>query len=122
LRGSGISAFTVVWPGIVLGLMSSAVTFGLYYQVIPGTHLLLRSAVIHSAEDILYLALDQQHQMVLPHSDYSIYVQDVQGRRLIHTTIKRKDRNKDTDMVATAREAEMQADLDERLILVHMRN
>src|SRR6185369_7570580 len=68
VRASGISTLMVVWPGVFLGLTASAATLALYYRVIPSTHLLLRAVVCKDAEEMLYTMLEQNHQMVLPHS------------------------------------------------------
>src|SRR5215212_367958 len=43
IRASGINMTKVVWPGLVLGLITSAGTMGLYYRVIPYTHHLMRA-------------------------------------------------------------------------------
>src|SRR5712671_6762225 len=43
IKAAGINILKVVWPGVLLGLVMSGVTMGMYYRVIPYTHRLLRS-------------------------------------------------------------------------------
>src|SRR6516225_4560703 len=50
IRAAGINLITVVWPGLFLGIVMSAVTMGLYYRTIPYTHHLLRAMVFNDAE------------------------------------------------------------------------
>src|SRR5439155_2109578 len=42
IKSAGINILEVVKPGLLLGLVMSASTMGLYYRVIPYTHMLLR--------------------------------------------------------------------------------
>ncbi len=121
IRASGINMVKVVWPGVFLGLMTSAATLGLYYHVIPYTHHLMRSMFLDDVEEVLYAMLRRNNQITFPHVDYSMYVQSVQGRRLLNPRFKRRDTKGDTDVVVVAREAELKVDLRNQLILVHMR-
>src|SRR6266566_6253930 len=54
IKAAGINILKVVWPGVLLGLVMSGVTMGMYYRVIPYTHRLLRSMVFTDAEEFLY--------------------------------------------------------------------
>ncbi len=75
----------------------------------------------HAAiEDYLYSQLRQHGQIKEPKLPISIYVQKVQGRKLVNPVFKRKDRNGQIDWVAHARTAELAVLVDQRLILVHM--
>jgi lipopolysaccharide export system permease protein len=121
LRASGINMTRVVWPGILLGLMTSGTTLGLYYHVIPYTHHLMRTMFLDDVEELLYAMLRRNNQLTFPHSDYSMFVQSVQGRRLLNPRFKHKDTRGDTDIVAVAREAELRVDLPRQLILVKMK-
>ena len=122
LRASGINMIKVVWPGIVLGLMASGITLGLYYHAIPYTHKLMRTMFLNDAEELIYTMLRRQNQFTSPRADYSIYVKGVKGHRLLNPTFKRKGQKKDTDYVAVAREAELRVDTNNKVIVVHMKN
>src|SRR4051812_14940003 len=121
IRASGINVVYAVWPGLLVGLMTSGVTLGLYYHVIPYTHHLMRTMFLGDVEELLYTMLRKQNQISSPHLDYSIFVKNVQGRRLIHPVFKRHDANGETDVVAVAREAELKVDMHNKVILVRMK-
>ncbi len=121
IRASGINMIKVVWPGVIIGLMTSVATLGLYYHVIPYTHHLMRNMFINDVKEVLYAMLRRQNQITFPHLEYSMYVKGVQGQRLISPTFKHRDAKGETDIVAVSREAELLVDMKARLILVHMR-
>src|SRR5437660_545624 len=97
---AGISIVHVNKQDILLGVMMSAVTMGLYYEVIPYTHRLLRDMVFNDAEELIYTML-RKHGMInngqLP---YRMFVKGVQGKKLINPIIKRKAPDGNIDIVA----------------------
>jgi lipopolysaccharide export system permease protein len=120
IRASGINLTKVVWPAILIGLLTSAVTMGLYYQVIPHTHQLMRSKFLADVEELLYSLLKKHSQLTHPQFDYSVFVQDVQGRRLISPTFKHRDPHGETDSVALGQEAELHVEMNTHLLKVRM--
>src|SRR3954447_16712285 len=54
IKAAGVNVLQVVWPGIFLGVLASACTIGLYIDIIPDTHHLLRSQVLSDLEEYLY--------------------------------------------------------------------
>src|SRR6516165_3153535 len=54
IKAAGINVVHVVWPGIALGLIMSLTTLGLYLDLIPSTHRILRTAVVNDVEEFLY--------------------------------------------------------------------
>lgn len=121
VRAGGISMTKVLWPGMILGLVTSGVTLGLYHTVIPYTHHILRSMFINDAEGVLYNMLRTNQQINYGRLDYAIFVKGVQGRRLLSPVFKRRDTKLETDVVAVAREAELRVDLNNKVILVQMK-
>jgi lipopolysaccharide export system permease protein len=113
----------VLWPGIVLGLLTSGGTLALYHSIIPYTHHLLRSMFINDSEELLYNVLRSQRQINYGQLDYAIFVRGVQGRRLLSPIFKRRDPNRKqiTEAVAAAREAELRVDARNKMILVQMK-
>src|SRR5437763_13701377 len=107
IRASGISVTKVVGPAVLLGLLTSAGTMGLYYRVIPHTHHLMRSLFLADVEELLYTMLKKQGAVVHPQFDYSMYVRGVQGKRLISPTFYHRDAHGQTDIAAQAQEAEL---------------
>src|SRR4051794_35887724 len=71
LRAAGINLITVVWPGLLLGLLMSGLTMGLYYRVIPETHRELRQLVFNDAEELLYSMLAKQKSISHSSMPYS---------------------------------------------------
>jgi lipopolysaccharide export system permease protein len=120
IRASGINLTKVVWPAILIGLLTSAGTMGLYYRIIPHTHHLMRSMFLANVEELLYSLLQKNSQLTHPQFDYSVFVKGVQGRRLITPTFKHRDNHGETDAVALAEEAELSVDMKQHLLRVRM--
>jgi lipopolysaccharide export system permease protein len=122
IKAAGINILQVVWPGVLLGILTSAATLGLYYQVIPNTQYILRTQFLNDVEEFLYTLLKNDRTINHPKLNYAIWVRQVQGRRLLDATFKRRDARGQYDLVAWAREAELRVDSRNKQVLVHMRN
>src|SRR5437588_719659 len=116
IKSAGINILHVVWPGALLGLAMSLITFGLYYYLIPHTHLILRATVASDLQELVYSLLKKDGQFrgrSGVKTNYEIYVGGVQGHLLKDAIFKRRDSiTGDYDVVAKAREAELKVDLD----------
>lgn len=122
IKAAGINVLQVLWPGVMLGLLMSATTASLYYHVIPTTQHLLKTLFVNDVEEFLYALLKKDREINQPGLNYVIAVRQVQGRRLIDAIFfKRRDARSDYDVIAKAREAELQVDLHNQEIHVHMR-
>src|SRR5262245_25725228 len=106
IRSAGINILKVVKPGLYLGLVMSAGTLGLYYRIIPYTHLLLRSMVFNDAEELLYSLLKKHGMITHSQLSYTMFVKGVQGKKLLDPVFKRKSPQGKIDLVVSAREAE----------------
>lgn len=122
IKAAGVNMLKVVWPGIFLGLVMSALTFGLYYHFIPYSHQLLRSLFLRDVEEFLYTALRSERSINHPKLNYAIWVQKVEGRRLINPYFKRRNAAGHYDLIAHAKEAELRVDPRNNKVLVHMRH
>src|SRR5262245_55032609 len=91
IKAAGINMSMVIWPGILLGVIMSALTIGLYYRIIPYTHGLMRSMFLNDVEDALYAVLRKDHAINQPRLNYAMWVRQVQGRKLIYALFKRRD-------------------------------
>src|SRR5947209_10057213 len=80
VRASGINLTKVVGPAVLIGVLTSAGTMGLYYRIIPHTHHLMRSMFLTDVEELLYSLLRKNGQLTHPQFDYWMFVQGVQGR------------------------------------------
>src|SRR3954453_2303511 len=54
IKSAGVHLGRLVAPGVLLGLVMAAGTFGIYYQFIPATHQKLRTQVLGDVEELLY--------------------------------------------------------------------
>lgn len=123
IRAAGINILHVVVPAAFLGLIMSAVTAVLYYEVIPTTYNLMKSVFLTDVENVLYGMLKKDLRFSHPKLDYAIHVKKVEGRKLIKPTFIHKDpQSGKTDIVAEAREAELRVDLHNAKLLIHMRD
>jgi lipopolysaccharide export system permease protein len=120
LKAAGIHIVHVIWPALFLGLAASIVTIILFLDTIPYTQYLLRTHVAGDVEDLLYAMLRKDGYIKHPKINYEIHVKNMQGRKLYDVLFLR--RNGDGfDIVAKAREAELQVVLSEHKIQIKMR-
>jgi lipopolysaccharide export system permease protein len=121
IRAAGVNVLVMTWPAILLGLLMSALTVGLYVEVIPRTHHQMRSMVLEDVEDFLYAMLRQDGTLKYPKMGYQMTVKRVQGRKLLDTEFKRWDpKTQMFDLVARAREAELKVQMKTKQVLVKM--
>jgi len=122
IKAAGINILSVVRPSALLGIAMTALTMGLYYELIPTTHHIMRSMVLQDIEEFLYGVLKREHCISNPRLNYSMQVKSVQGRTLIDPVFRSKDPKTQTDnVIARAVEAEMRVDLAHSQILFHMK-
>ncbi|HZU34268.1 MAG TPA: LptF/LptG family permease [Gemmataceae bacterium] len=120
IKAAGINVLLVVWPGLLLGVVMSAATLGLYYHVIPHTIYLLRSRIMNDMEEYMYDMLKRDKCIRQPKLPYVMFVRQVNGTRLEDALFKRLDRQGHYDVVARSREAELHFDKKNHQILVRM--
>jgi lipopolysaccharide export system permease protein len=122
IKAAGVNLLKVVKPGVVLGLVMSATTLGLYYEAIPCTFRLLRALIVSDAEEFIYSILKRTGVINHASLPYSMFVQGVRGRKLLDPVVKRKDSQGKIDAVATAQDAELRVDMGRKMLLIHMKN
>jgi lipopolysaccharide export system permease protein len=123
IKAAGVNVMRVVAPGLFLGLAMSVCTYGLYYSLIPATHYLMRTLFLADVETLLYTVLEKENAFKHPKLDYEIYVQRVQGRKLIEAQFMHLHRDQTGvryDAIARAKEAELLFDLHNKKIYVKM--
>lgn len=122
IKAAGINILKVLWPGVLLGVLMSMTTASLYYHIIPTTQHLLKTLFVNDVEEFLYALLKKDREINQPALNYVIAVRQVQGKRLIDAVFfKRKDAQSEYDVIARAREAELQVDMKSKEIHVAMR-
>lgn len=122
IRSAGVNILKVVKPGIYLGIVMSGVTMGLYYRIIPYTHMLLRSLIFNDAEELMYSMLKKNNSISHSTMSYSMFVAGVKGKKLISPVFKHRNKAGEIDLVVQAREGDLRVDVAHKLLLVHMKH
>jgi lipopolysaccharide export system permease protein len=121
LKAAGVHIIHVIWPALILGIVTTVVTMALYVDVIPSTHFMLRSQVIGDVEELLYMMLRKDGCIKHPRITMEIYVNGVHGRKLQNVVFMRKGPGgKGFDVIARAKEAELRFEPATKRILIHM--
>src|SRR5215831_9680434 len=60
IRSAGVNILRVVWPGVLLGLVVSCATMGLYYRLIPYSHHLMRTIFLQDVQELMYTLLRKE--------------------------------------------------------------
>ena len=127
IKSAGVHLFTVLQPAMLLGFLTTAITAGLYYEVIPHTQQQLQEELLKDPEEALYSTLRRERCLRHPNSDFVMYVRDVQGRRLIDVVLKQRAKLKDKsgadvmhgyDFVFRARTAQLRVDVAEGMMYI----
>jgi lipopolysaccharide export system permease protein len=122
LKSAGVNILKVAWPALFLGLAMSAVTMGLFYQLIPRTYFMMRAQALNDMEEFLYAKLKKDHcikgDKKMP---FSIWVSHVQGQWLQDPIFKRLNETGGYDLTVSAREGQIKVDMEKRQFHVFMR-
>jgi lipopolysaccharide export system permease protein len=97
IKAAGVHLMTILQPAILLGIITTIVTAGLYHTVIPVSQQLLFKQLLDDPEELLYNMLRRDRCLRHPNMPYVIYVKDVQGKRLIDVVLKRRAKVKDPE-------------------------
>jgi lipopolysaccharide export system permease protein len=129
IKAAGVHLFMILKPALLLGLITTGITAGLYHTIIPRSQQILYKQLLDDPEEILYNMLRRDRSIRHPKSDYVVYTRDVQGKRLIDVVIKRRAKVKDAktgqetafgyDLVARTREAYLRVDPGDGKLYVH---
>jgi len=128
IKGAGVHLLTILQPALLLGLLTTAITGGLYHSVIPRTQQQLQEELLKDPEEALYSTLRRERALRHPTSNFVMYVRDVQGRRLIDVVLKQKAKLKDKqsgaevangyDFVFRAKVAQLRVDAAEGMMYI----
>jgi len=123
LKAAGTHVLHVVWPAVLLGLLTSAGTMFLSLDFIPYTHFVMRTQINADVEELLYGLLRRDGCLRDPRRTYEIHVKSIDGRTLHGVVFKQQARKEGgCDVIACAKEADLSVDLARRQVLVNMRN
>jgi lipopolysaccharide export system permease protein len=108
LRTTGVNIYHLLWPALILGAGTTAITAGLYYHTIPRSQQLLREQLFHDAEGIIYGMLKREGGLRQANMEFVLYVRDVQGRELIDVVVKKRNKERTGyELVARAQSARL---------------
>src|SRR5439155_3438159 len=110
IKSAGVNILKVVWPGMLLGIVVSCATMGLYYRIIPYTHHLMRTIFLRDVQELMYTLLRKERKIDQPRLEYALFVQRVQGDRLINQIFMRRSNKGGFEEVLAAREGVLQVD------------
>jgi len=112
MRSAGINLFQILKPAVLLGLITSAVTFAIFLDMIPWSFRSMQEHLLGDVNEGMYTLLKRQGCFKHPKVPYVIFVREVHGDRLIDAIFKRRlpDNNPNYDTVARAREAKLRVE------------
>jgi len=108
LRTTGVDIYHLLWPALILGIGTTAVTAGLYYHTIPRSQQLLREQLLRDSEGIIYGMLKREGGLRQANMEFVLFVRDVQGRELIDVVVKKRKQDRTGyELVARAQSAHL---------------
>lgn len=90
LRAAGINIYHMLWPALVLGVLTTATTAALYYDPIPRSQGMLRAQLLKDGENLIYGMIKREGGLRQNNLDFVLFVRDVQGRDLIDVVVKKR--------------------------------
>jgi lipopolysaccharide export system permease protein len=120
VKALGISPVMLLWPTYVVAFVLSLATVWLNDMAVSWGRNGARQVVVESVEEIVYGLLRAQHSYST--SSFSIHVRTVQDRRLIDPTLTFHDRKNGSTTTISADEAELHADMTQKVLRVTLRN
>ena len=122
IKAAGVHIIHVVWPALLLGMVTSLVTMFCFLDIIPYTGYLLRNRIVSDVEELLYQMLEKDRCIQQDKINWEIHVKTIQGRKLQDVLFLRKAPGGGFDTICRAKEAELRVDLAHKRILVDMRH
>ncbi len=117
VKATGISPLRLIQPALVLAALLSPFAVGLSDLAVSWGRPGVNHVVLLSIEQIAYRYLRSQHTYVSPHG-FTISVQDVDGKRLLHPKVNVQQGGKGSKVQLTAREGRLRLDPDSEALLL----
>jgi lipopolysaccharide export system permease protein len=130
IKAAGIDLLTMLRPAVLLGVLTGAATLAISFTVIPRSQVMMYEEIMREPEEVLYNMLKRDRVVGREaKSQYSMYVRDVQGKRLLDVVIKRNNKDQvklipnygarnDYDYLARTSQARLSVDLARRVLTV----
>ncbi|MSR53614.1 MAG: LptF/LptG family permease [Gemmataceae bacterium] len=90
LRAAGINIYHLLWPALLLGVLTTGTTAALYYDPIPRSQVMLRDQLLKDGENLIYGMIKREGGLRQNNLDFVLFVRDVQGRDLIDVVVKKR--------------------------------
>ena len=90
VKTAGLSAWTLLWPSILLGLGLSGLLIYLSSAPIPRANHLAKQAIFKDMEEMFYKVLKKNRELDRPNWPFLIKVENVEGKTLIGATFKHR--------------------------------
>jgi lipopolysaccharide export system permease protein len=90
IKSAGVHLINILKPALLLGMITTAITAGLYHTIIPLSQQLLYKQLLDDPEELLYNMLRRDRCLRHPNMPWVIYVKDVQGKELIDVVLKKR--------------------------------
>lgn len=108
LRAAGVNIYHLLWPAMMLGLITTVTTAALYYDPIPRSQGMLRAQLVKDGENLIYGKIKREGGLRQNNLDFVLFVRDVQGRDLIDVVVKKRRPDKmGYELVARAQTARL---------------
>ena len=109
-RASGISMWTLVYPGLFLALLVAIANLVLSFHVVPEFAYRARKTVMADAKQILFRNIERKGYYNMPDSDYQIYAENVDSatNNLISVVVIKTNDQGQIDEIITAERAEIE--------------
>jgi lipopolysaccharide export system permease protein len=120
VKALGISPMLLLWPAYIAAFFLSLVTVWLNDMAVSWGRNGARQVVVESVEEIVYGLLRTQHSYSTP--SFAIHVRTVIDQRLIEPTLTLQDRKGGSPITISADEAELHADMVQRVLRITLRN
>src|SRR5258708_39901407 len=89
LRAAGVNLWQILKPAVLLGVLATAATTALLYDVIPNSFRAMRERVTGDMNEFLITVLKRQGSFRHSKLPYVVFAREVHGDRLIDVIVKR---------------------------------
>jgi lipopolysaccharide export system permease protein len=90
VKTAGLSAWTVLWPALLIGGTTSGLLLYLSHGPIPRANNQAKLTVFKNMEDTFYKVLKKEREFNNPRWPFLIKVKDVQGKTMLGATFKHR--------------------------------
>jgi lipopolysaccharide export system permease protein len=124
IKTAGLSAWTVLWPAIFIGISLSVLLLYLSHTPIPLANNQAKLVIYKNMEEMFYKFLRKDREFNNPRWPFLIKVKDVQGKLMIDATFKHRaggvQNPNSFDMVVQAKKARIRFDTGAGLARVYL--